>query len=129
METRLQVRCAADLASDLIRRFGDYDREVFIAVALDTKNRVLLVDMVYVGSLNASIIRVGEAFKTALITGAASVIFCHNHPSGDPTPSPEDVLVTRELVKAGQLLDIEVLDHLVIGQDRFVSMRERGLGF
>jgi DNA repair protein RadC len=72
---------------------------------------------------------VGEIFKEALKRNSAALIVVHNHPSGDPTPSPEDVLVTREMVSAGKLLDVEVLDHLVIGQGRFVSMRERGLGF
>ena len=81
------------------------------------------------GSLNASLIRVGEVFKEALKRNSAALVVVHNHPSGDPTPSPEDVLVTREIVAAGKLLDVDVLDHLVIGHGRFVSMRERGLGF
>ena len=84
---------------------------------------------IYIGSLNSSLIRIGEVFKEALRRNSAALIVAHNHPSGDPTPSPEDVLVTREIVAAGKLLDVEVLDHLVIGQGRFVSMRERGLGF
>jgi DNA repair protein RadC len=84
---------------------------------------------VYVGSLNASHIRVGEIFRDAVKRNCAAIIVVHNHPSGDPSPSPEDVAVTRQLVAAGKLLDIEVLDHLVIGQQRFVSLRERGLGF
>jgi DNA repair protein RadC len=88
-----------------------------------------VITTVYIGSLNASLIRVGEIFKEALKRNSAALIVVHNHPSGDPTPSPEDVLVTREIVSAGKLLDIDVLDHLVIGQGRFVSMRERGLGF
>ena len=74
-------------------------------------------------------VRVGELFKDAVRRNSAAVIIVHNHPSGDPTPSPEDVLVTREIVSAGKLLDIDVLDHLVIGDGRYVSMRERGLGF
>jgi DNA repair protein RadC len=72
---------------------------------------------------------VGEVFRDAVKRNCAAVIVAHNHPSGDPTPSPEDVEVTRQLVAAGDLLDIEVLDHLIIGQQRFVSLRERGLGF
>ena len=84
---------------------------------------------VYRGSLNASLIRVGEVYKEALRRNSAAIIVAHNHPSGDVTPSPEDVLVTREIVQAGKLLDCDVLDHLIIGQGRFVSLRERQLGF
>jgi DNA repair protein RadC len=82
-----------------------------------------------VGSLNSSLVRIGEVFKQAIRLNSAAIILVHNHPSGDPTPSPDDVLVTRQVVEAGKLLDIEVLDHLVIGQGRYVSLRERGLGF
>ena len=84
---------------------------------------------VYKGSLNTSLIRVGELFRDAIRANCASLIVLHNHPSGDPTPSPEDVAVTRQIVEAGKLLDIEVLDHLIIGRQRFVSLKERGLGF
>jgi DNA repair protein RadC len=83
---------------------------------------------VYHGSLNTSLIRVGEVFREALKANAAAIIVAHNHPSGDPAPSPEDVAVTRALVEAGKLLDCAVLDHLVVGQ-RWTSMKERGLGF
>jgi DNA repair protein RadC len=81
------------------------------------------------GSVNTSPVRIAEVFKAAIRENCAAIIVAHNHPSGDPTPSPEDVEVTRQLVAAGNLLDIEVLDHLIIGQQRFVSLRERGLGF
>jgi DNA repair protein RadC len=90
---------------------------------------VQAIPTVYVGSLNTAVIRVGEVFKEAIRWNSPAVIIAHNHPSGDPTPSPEDVQVTRQIVEAGQLLDIEVLDHLVIGQNRYISLRERGLGF
>ena len=79
--------------------------------------------------LNTSLIRIGEVFREAVKANAAGLIVVHNHPSGDPAPSPEDVAVTRALVEAGKLLDVEVLDHLVIGRQRFVSLKERGLGF
>jgi DNA repair protein RadC len=105
------------------------DQEHLRVICLDTKNRVQRMQTVYVGSLNSSVVRVGEVFKEAVRLNSAALIVVHNHPSGDPTPSPEDVQVTRQLVEAGQLLDIELLDHLVIGAGRFVSMRERRLGF
>ncbi len=96
---------------------------------LDTRNRVLKIEKLYQGSLNSSSVRIGELFKAALTNNAASIILAHNHPSGDPTPSPEDVALTRAAQQAGHLLDIEVLDHIVIGQNRFVSLKDRGLGF
>jgi len=83
----------------------------------------------YIGSLNTCVIRVGDLFREAIRQNCAAVIVVHNHPSGDPTPSPEDIAVTKTIVQAGELLDIEVLDHLIIGQQRYVSLKERGLGF
>jgi DNA repair protein RadC len=105
------------------------EQEHLRVMLLDTKNRVLETPTVYIGSLNTSLIRVGELFREAIRANCASLIVLHNHPSGDPTPSPEDVAVTRQIVEAGQLLDVEVLDHLIIGRQRFVSLKERGLGF
>ena len=98
-------------------------------ILLNTRNRVIKIEMIYRGSLNSSQVRVGELFKDAIRRNAAAVIVVHNHPSGDPTPSPDDVAITRAMVEAGRLLDIQVLDHLVIGSGRFVSLKERGLGF
>jgi DNA repair protein RadC len=126
---RLQVKSPADIAQLLMTEMSYLDQEHLRTVCLDTKNRLQTVHTVYVGSLNTSLVRVGEVYKEALRRNSAAIIVVHNHPSGDPTPSPEDILVTREIVSAGQLLDIECLDHLVIGEGRFVSMRERGLGF
>jgi DNA repair protein RadC len=82
-----------------------------------------------VGSLNTSVVRIGELFRSAIRDNAAAFIVVHNHPSGDPSPSPEDVNVTRQIVQAGKLLDIELLDHVVIGRQKYVSLKERGLGF
>jgi DNA repair protein RadC len=96
---------------------------------LDTRNRLLRECDVYVGSLNTSMVRIGEVFREAIQRGAASMIVVHNHPSGDPSPSPEDVAVTRALVQAGELLDIEVLDHVVIGRGGYTSLKSKGLGF
>ena len=128
-EDRFIVRSPADVAQLLMAEMSHLEQEHFQVLYLDTRNRLLGSETVYVGSLNASHIRVGEVFRDAVKRNCAAVIVAHNHPSGDPTPSPEDVEVTRQLVAAGDLLDIEVLDHLVIGQQRFVSLRERGLGF
>ena len=96
---------------------------------LDTKNRVLASPTIYIGNVNSSIVRVSEVFRDAVRENATALIVAHNHPSGDPTPSPEDVQVTRHIVEAGQLLGIDVLDHLVIGHQRYVSLKELGLGF
>jgi DNA repair protein RadC len=128
-EDRFVVRSPADVAQLLMAEMSHLEQEHFRVLYLDTRNRLIGTETVYVGSLNASHIRVGEVFRDAIKRNCAAIIVVHNHPSGDPTPSPEDVEVTRQLVAAGDLLDIEVLDHLVIGQQRFVSLRERGLGF
>jgi DNA repair protein RadC len=126
---RPQIRSPTDAAQLMMIEMSTLDQEHLRAICLDTKNRVLKIETVYVGSLNSSIVRVGEVFKAALRLNSAAIIVVHNHPSGDPTPSPEDVLVTKQIVEAGTLLEVEVLDHLVIGHGRYVSMRERGLGF
>jgi DNA repair protein RadC len=128
-EDRFVIRSPADVAQLLMAEMAHLAQEHFRVLYLDTRNRLLGTETVYVGSLNASHIRVGEVFRDAVKRNCAAIIVVHNHPSGDPTPSPEDVEVTRQLVAAGNLLDIDVLDHLVIGQQRFVSLRERGLGF
>jgi DNA repair protein RadC len=106
-----------------------FEQEHLRVILLDTRNRVLEIVEVYQGSLNSSPVRVGELFKAAVRRNAAAIIVVHNHPSGDPTPSPDDVAVTRAIVQAGKLLDIDVLDHLVIGGGQCVSLKERGLGF
>jgi len=128
-EDRFLVRSPSDVAQLLMSEMAHLQQEHFQVLYLDTRNRLLGSETVYVGSLNASHIRVAEVFRDAVKRNCAAIIVAHNHPSGDPTPSPEDVEVTRQLVAAGNLLDIEVLDHLIIGQQRFVSLRERGLGF
>jgi DNA repair protein RadC len=105
------------------------DQEHLRTILLDTRNRLIRVYEVYRGSLTTSLIRTGEVFREAIKSNAAGIIVVHNHPSGDPSPSPEDLAVTRNLIEAGKLLDIPVLDHIVIGRGRFVSMREQGMGF
>jgi len=126
---RPQVKSPADAANLLMMEMSFLEQEHMRLILLDSKNYVLDTPTMYIGSLNTSVIRVGELFREAIKQNCAAIIVVHNHPSGDPTPSPEDVAVTELLTQAGQLLDIDVLDHLIIGQQRYVSLKERGLGF
>ncbi len=117
-------------AADLVRcEIGLLEQEELWVILLDQRNRVIDIIHLYKGSLNSSQVRVGEVFKAAITRSAAATIVVHNHPSGDPTPSPDDVAVTRAIVQAGKLLDIDVLDHVIVAGPRFVSLKERGLGF
>lgn len=124
-----QIRCPTDAAYILMPHMQELDREHLVAVLLDTRNRVIGINTVAVGSLNSTAVSMRELFKPALLANAAGLIVAHNHPSGDPTPSPEDVAITRDMVQAGQLLGVQILDHVVIGAGTFVSLKERGLGF
>ncbi|GBC99117.1 hypothetical protein HRbin17_01638 [bacterium HR17] len=121
------VHAPADAARLVMSEMRYLDREHLKVILLNIRNQVLDVVTVSVGTLSASLAHPRECFKEAIRQSAAAVIFVHNHPSGDPTPSPEDIALTRQLVDAGRLLGIEVLDHLVIGDGTFVSLRERGL--
>ena len=105
------------------------DHEQLRVLLLDTKNHVHAMPTVYKGTVNSSQVRVAEVFKEAVRHNYPALIVVHNHPSGDPTPSRDDVRVTKDLVQAGELLGINVLDHIIIGHQKFVSMKERGLGF
>lgn len=106
------------------------DQEELWVLILDTRNHLVEVDKVYRGSLHTTVIRVGELFKNAVRRNAAAVVITHNHPSGNPSPSPEDVRLTELTGQAGKLLDIDVLDHIIVGKNgRYVSLKERGLGF
>ena len=108
---------------------SSFDREHFRVATLSIRNQVLGIEDLYSGSVNAALIRPAEVFATAVRRNAPQIAIVHNHPSGDPTPSDEDIAITKTLIEAGKLLDIEIVDHLVIGQGRFVSMREKKLGF
>lgn len=128
-EDRPTIHNPADAAALVQYEMGALEQEELWVMLLDTRNHVIQIERLYKGSLNTSMVRVGEVFKAAIRRNCNSIIVCHNHPSGDPTPSAEDVALTRSLISAGRLLDIEVLDHLVICALRFVSLKERGLGF
>jgi DNA repair protein RadC len=128
-EGRFQVKSPSDVATLFMVEMMALDQEELWVASLDTKNRVVKISKVYRGSVNSAQIRICEVFKDAVRLNAAAVVVAHNHPSSDCTPSPEDILVTRQLVEAGKLLDIETLDHLILGGHKFVSLREKGLGF
>lgn len=128
-EERPTINSPADAAALVSYEMSALEQEHLRVMLLDRRNRVIETVEVYKGSVNSSQVRVGELFKEAVRKNASAVIVIHNHPSGDPTPSPDDVAVTRAIVQAGKLLDVEVLDHLVIGQGKWVSLKERGLGF
>lgn len=102
-------------------------KEVFLTLHLDGKNRIIAVDMVSVGSLNQSIVHPREVFKTACLSNAAAVILIHQHPTGDPSPSSEDISITRRLKEAGELMGIKILDHIIVGDGNYHSFVERGL--
>jgi DNA repair protein RadC len=124
------INSPADAAALVQYEMGLLEQEYLKVMVLDTRNRVLDIVEIYRGSVNSSQVRVGEIFKPALQRMAPAIIVIHNHPSSDPTPSPDDVTVTRAIVQAGKLLDIACLDHIIIGgTGRFVSLKERGLGF
>lgn len=118
-----------DVAKLYMPEMSAFDREHMRVVLLNTKNQVVGMDELYIGSVNAALVRPAEVFATAVRRNLPAVMVVHNHPSGDPDPSPEDIRLTGQLVEAGRVLDVEVVDHVVIGQGRFVSMREKKLGF
>jgi DNA repair protein RadC len=128
-EERATVRSPQDVANLLLPEMGLLEQEELRVVLMNTRNQVLGVHTVYRGSVNTSLVRVGELFREAVRQNCPAMVVAHNHPSGDPTPSPDDVAMTKQAVEAGRLLDIEVLDHLVIAQQRFVSLKERRQGF
>jgi len=127
---RPAINSPADAAALVQYEMSLLEQEYLKVMLLDTRNRVLEIVEVYHGNVSATQVSVGELFKPAVQRMAPAIIAIHNHPSGDPTPSPDDVAVTRAIVQAGKLLDISLLDHLIIGgEGRWVSLKERGLGF
>lgn len=123
---RYVVRSPEDGADYVMEEMRTLDQEHFIALFLNTKNQIIHSQTIFIGTLNSSVVHPREIFREAVRRSSASIIVAHNHPSGDPTPSPEDINVTKRLVKAGKIMGIEVLDHLVIGDGRFVSLKEKG---
>lgn len=123
------VRNAQDLAALVLPRLRYLDREHLLVVMVDASNRVVGVETVSVGDLTSSIAHPREVFKPCIRHNAAAVALAHNHPSGDPRPSQDDVLVTERLVEAGKLLGIEVLDHVILSDDSYISLRQTGLGW
>lgn len=128
-EERPPIHSPAEAAALVLYEMSALEQEELRLILLDVRNRVQGVVTIYRGSLTSSQVRVGELFKHAIRRNIPNLIVVHNHPSGDPTPSPDDVALTRAIIQAGKLLDIEVLDHLVIGAGCFISLKERGLGF
>ncbi len=126
---RFTVRSPRDLADRLVPQMGRLEREELRVALLNTKNTVLGLETVYRGNVSTALVRVGELFRDAVRQHAAGLILVHNHPSGDPTPSPDDLHLTAEAVAAGRLLDVAVLDHLIVGHDAYVSLRDRGVPF
>ncbi len=128
-DERPTINSPADAAALVMYEMAALEQEHLRVMLLDRRNRVLEITDLYRGSANSAQVRVGEVFREAIRKNASALIVIHNHPSGDPTPSPDDVALTRAIVQAGKMLDVDVLDHLVIGQGRWVSLKERGLGF
>ena len=123
------IRAPADAAS-LLSEMSALEQEEMRVILLNTRNQVMGTVTAYKGNLNSAVIRIGELFREAIRQSCAAIIVAHNHPSHDPSPSPEDAVVTKQIVEAGKLMDIDVMDHLVIGgAGKFVSLKERGLGF
>lgn len=124
---RVSVRNPADVAAYLGAELSGLAQEQLRVVLLDSGNRVIATSLVYQGGLNSTVIRLGDCFREAVARGAAAVVLVHNHPSGDPTPSTEDVRLTADAARAGDLLGVELVDHVVIGRLEHVSLREQGL--
>lgn len=125
-DDRYSIRSPEDGANYVMNDMRFLSQEHFVCLYLNTKNQVLHKQTIFIGSLNASIVHPREVFKEAFRRSAASIICIHNHPSGDPTPSREDIEVTKRLVECGKIIGIDVLDHLIIGEKKYVSLKEKG---
>ena len=123
---RKQIRSPQDVFNMVQGFLADADREYFLILTLSTKNSIMGVNVVSIGSLNSSLVHPREVFKLAILSNAAAVILVHNHPSGDPTFSNEDMEITRRLIEASKIIGIEILDHVVVGDGCWVSFKEKG---
>ena len=128
-EGRAVVHSPQDVFNLLGAEMGPLDQEHLRVMLLNTKNEVRAVQELYIGNVNSSVVRVAEVLRPAMRENCPSIIMVHNHPSGDPTPSPEDILITKRLRSGGETMDIELLDHIIIGDQGFLSLKEKGLGF
>lgn len=126
---RPTITCPADAARIFQSYLVNDYQEQLLVMLLDTKHHVLRTVLVYIGNVNAALVRVGEVFRDAIRDSATAIILCHNHPSGDLTASPEDLALTEQVAQAGALLDIRVLDHLIVSRFDFVSLKERWKGY
>lgn len=123
----LQIKSAKDVVSVLEHNFFKDTQEVVRLLCLNTKNHIISTKEVFKGSLNSSIVHPREIFKEAINLSAASIILCHNHPSGDPTPSIEDINITKRIKSCGEIMGIELLDHVILGKNNFISLKEKGI--
>ncbi len=128
-ESRAVITSPQHVANLLQGEMGLLDEEHLRVLLLNTKNQLLGITEIYIGNVNSSVVRAGEVFRPAVRENCPAIIVVHNHPSGDPAPSPEDIRITAQLIEAGKLLDIELLDHIILGQQQFSSLKEKGLGF
>ncbi|WP_036688118.1 RadC family protein [Paucisalibacillus globulus] len=123
---RYVIRSPEDGADYVMEELRNLNQEHFVVLFLNTKNQIIHRQTIFIGSLNASIVHPREVYREAVKRSAASIIVAHNHPSGDPTPSQEDIHVTKRLAESGKMIGIELLDHLIIGDRKFVSLKEKG---
>lgn len=128
-EVQATLRSPVDALPVLKKLLDGQESEHLVVLALDAKNHVIGTEVVYTGNVSASLVRVGELFRFAIRTNAVGIVIAHNHPSGDVTPSPDDLHLTAEAIAAGRLLDVDVLDHLIVADDAWTSLRDRGVSF
>lgn len=124
-EPRIQMKCPKDIADLVMSQMRHLPVEQMRVLVLDTKNCIMVNRVMYTGTVSSSVLRVAEVFRPAITRNASAIAVCHNHPSGDPVPSPEDIAITEQLVLAGKLLEIELVDHVIIGDGRYASLKEQ----